>query len=184
MTDLSTLLTADDLLALGDIGRCELIRGELVMMSPASANHGVVAARLLLLIGSVVQQHELGATFAAETGFKIESDPDTVRAPDVSFVQKKRLAGGIPARGFFQGPPDLAVEVISPDETKKKVIAKAKMWLRTGSRSTWVVDPIAQTITIYRRQQKPIKLIRSQVLQDEPTLRGFTLSLDQVFKLS
>ena len=179
-----TSLTADDLLALDDIGRCELVRGELIMMSPASASHGMVAARLLISVGSFVQAHDLGATFAAETGFRIESDPDTVRAPDVSFVEKRRIdAGGVPARGFFEGPPDLAVEVISPGETKKKVVAKAKMWLQKGCKSCWVVDPVARTIEIYRPRRKVIVLRNGATLSNEPMLPGFSLSLKSLFRL-
>jgi Uma2 family endonuclease len=184
MTVLSTLLTSEDLLALNEHQqRCELIRGELIMMSPASANHGVVAARLLLFVGGFVDEQGLGATFAAETGFKIESDPDTVRAPDVAFVAKHRLGDGLPARGYFIGAPDLAIEVISPDETKKSVMAKARMWLQKGCKSVWIVDPIATTITLLRPKRKPVVLRNGATLTNEPTLPGSTLPLKSIFKL-
>ena len=153
------------------------------MMSPASANHGVVTIRLGGFIWNFVERHDLGAVFAAETGFKIGSNPDTVRAPDVSFVEKRRLAGGLPARGFFIGPPDLAVEVISPDETRRKVVAKAKLWLQKGCKSVWVVDPVARTIEIYRPRRKAILLRNGDTLRDEPTLPGFSLPLKLIFKL-
>ena len=85
---LDKLITADELLAMGDIGRCELMYGELVMMSPAGAEHGMVAGRLFRLLANFVEEHDLGIAFAAETGFKIEMDPDLVRAPDASLVLK------------------------------------------------------------------------------------------------
>src|SRR5215218_2442731 len=107
------LVTADELLAMGDIGRCELIYGELVMMSPAGAEHGVIAGRLFLAISQHVEATGLGLAFAAETGFKLSSDPDLVRAPDASFVTKARIGASLP-KGFFPGSPDLAVEVVSP----------------------------------------------------------------------
>src|SRR5205809_125948 len=113
-TGASKLVTADQLLSMRDTGRCELIYGELVMVSPAGAEHGVVAVRLARSVTDYVEQNDLGFVFAAETGFKLATDPDLVRAPDGSFVRNDRISGGIP-KGYFPGPPDLAIEVVSPD---------------------------------------------------------------------
>src|SRR5687768_105646 len=112
------LITAEALLGMGDIGRCELIYGELVMMSPAGAEHGVVAARFVRYLSEFIDQHDLGAVFSSETGFTIERDPDLVRAPDASFVRRERIGSSIP-RGYFDGVPDLAVEVVSPDDRRR-----------------------------------------------------------------
>ena len=180
MTTTTRHITAEELLAMGDIGRCELIYGELVMMSPAGAEHGVIAGRLFRLIAEYVESHDLGQTFAAETGFKIESDPDLVRAPDASFVQKHRLPAKLP-KGFFEGVPDLAVEVVSPDDSKREVAEKVNMWLAHGTTSCWVADPNIMTITIHRTGQEPIRLSASDEMRDEPTLPGFTMSLERVF---
>src|SRR5687768_3732498 len=106
MTTTTRHITADELLAMGDIGRCELIYGELVMMSPAGLPHGVVAARFARFLGEFVDEHALGVVLGAETGFRIESNPDLVRAPDASFVQNERLPAQLP-RGFVEGVPDL-----------------------------------------------------------------------------
>lgn len=95
-TTTQKLITADGLLAMGNIGRCELVYGQLVMMSPAGAEHGVVAGRIFRAVSNFVEVDDLGVVFAAETGFKLEADPDLVRAPDVSFVRKQRSAGAIP----------------------------------------------------------------------------------------
>ncbi len=168
---------------MGDIGRCELLYGELVMMSPAGPTHGYVAARINRLIANHVDANDLGLVFAAETGFLIESKPDLVRAPDVSFVRKERLAIGLPKRGFFRGVPDLAVEVISPEDTKREVAEKVNMWLAHGTISCWVADPATKTITIHRTGQKPIRLMKEDQLRDKPTLAGFVLSVAEVFRL-
>jgi Uma2 family endonuclease len=183
MTTTIQPITADQLLAMGDIGRCELLYGELVMMSPAGPHHGMVALRIGRLIGEFVDQHGLGAAFAAETGFRIESNPDLVRAPDASFVRKQRLAAGLPKRGFFEGVPDLAVEVVSPEDTKREVAEKINMWLAHGTASCWVADPATKTITIHRTGQKPIRLKKDDQLRDESTLPGFALSVADVFRL-
>jgi Uma2 family endonuclease len=175
------LLTADELLAMGDIGRCELIYGELVVMSPAGYDHGVVAARFGRYLGEFVEDKGLGVALAAETGFLIEEDPDLVRAPDASFVRKSR----IPRRGwrkFFRGVPDLAVEVISPGETRREVSEKVNMWLAHGTASVWVADPLKMTVTIHRTGKEPVLFSREQDLRDEAALPGFVLPLTKVFK--
>src|SRR4051812_32692656 len=143
------LVTADELLAMGDIGRCELIYGELVMMSPAGAEHGVVAMRFGRYLADFVETHDLGVAFAAETGFKIQSDPDLVRAPDAGFVRKSRLTHPLP-RGFFPGVPDLAIEVNPPEDTKRKICEKINAWLAHGTQVVWEADPRTMTVLVHR----------------------------------
>lgn len=176
----SKLLTADELLAMGDIGRCELLYGELVMMSPAGAEHGVVAMRIGRFISEFVDQQHLGQAFGAETGFKLESNPDLVRAPDASFVQKNRLPAKLP-KGFLDGAPDLAVEVISPEDRKREVADKVNMWLAHGTISCWVADPDTMTITIHRTGVAAVRLSIGDTLADEPMLPGFTLPVQKIF---
>jgi len=180
MTTTTRHITADELLAMGDIGRCELIYGELVMMSPAGLPHGVVAMRIGSFLREFVDGHGLGVVLAAETGFKIETDPDLVRAPDASFIRNERLVAGLP-RGFFEGVPDLAVEVLSPDDSKREVAEKVNMWLANGAASCWVADPIAKTVTIHRTGQEPVRLSATDELRDESVLPGFVMPLGQVF---
>lgn len=182
-TPLTRLITADELYAMGDIGRCELIYGELIMMSPAGPLHGMVAARIGRVVGLFVDDHDLGVTFAAETGFRLPSDPSLVRAPDCSFVAKQRVAGGLPAKGYFDGIPDLAIEVVSPEETKREVLEKVNMWLADGTVSVWVADPRKQTVSIHRTGQPPVLLAGDDILRDEPTLPGFSISISEFFKM-
>jgi Uma2 family endonuclease len=182
MTQTSTKpITADELLKMGDIGRCELIYGELVMMSPAGFGHGEIAMRIGRFLGNFVEEHDLGVVLAAETGFHVERDPDLVRAPDASFVRNDRL----PKAGwtkFFPGVPDLAVEVISPDDTKREIAEKVNMWLAHGAKSCWVADPTAMTLTIHRAGQKIIRLTTRDKITDEPALPGFILPASKIFK--
>jgi Uma2 family endonuclease len=126
------LITADELLAMGDIGRCELIYGELVMMSPAGFTHGEVVSRIDRLIGNFVTENDLGVTLGAETGYILARNPDLVRAPDVSVVLKARLPSNT-LNKFFPGAPDLAVEVVSPDDTMREVSDKADLWVAHGA---------------------------------------------------
>src|SRR5215203_1672216 len=99
-------ITADELLQMGDIGPCELIYGELVMMSPAGTDHGIIASRLARYVGNYVEEKKLGEVPIAEAGYKLASDPDLVRTPDASFIRAARLHRR--ATPFFAGPPDLA----------------------------------------------------------------------------
>lgn len=176
------LITADELLKRGDIGRCELIYGELVMMSPAGAEHGVVAMRIGRFLAEYVDQQKLGLSFAAETGFKLASDPDLVRAPDASFVRAVRVAGGL-KRGFFDGAPDIAVEVISPDDTRREVAEKVNMWLAHGTQSVWVADPDPMTVSLHRTGEKPVVFKLDDEFKDEAALPGFVMPLRSVFLL-
>ena len=108
-----TTMTADELLAMPSDGyRYELIRGELRQMSPAGSQHGKIAARIGRRLGQFVEENSLGETYAAETGFIIDTAPDTVRAPDASFVSQKRVEAVGETEKIFPGPPDLAIEVI------------------------------------------------------------------------
>ena len=178
----SKLITADELLKMGDIGRCELLHGELIMMSPAGAEHGVVAMRLGRFIGAYVDDNALGLAFGAETGFKLDADPDTVRAPDASFVRMERIKGGI-TKKFFAGAPDLAVEVRSPDDSRRDLIDKVNYWLAKGTTSVWVADPKSMDITIYQTGKEPVVFGPEQTLRDEATLPGFELPVASVYRL-
>jgi len=147
------IATADDLLAAGDIGRCELVRGELLMMSPAGFEHGVITQRIAAFLHGYVSGRRLGVVTAAETGFVLARSPDTVRAPDVAFVAESRLPHGRTV-GYFEGAPDLAIEVLSPSETRDeaaraRAIGKISDWLAAGCVEVWSVDPASRTVTVH-----------------------------------
>jgi Uma2 family endonuclease len=121
MTLPHSITTAEQLRAAGDIGPCELVRGELIMMAPAGEEHGGVAHTLGRHLGNYVADRSLGRVYAAETGFLIARNPDTVRAPDVSFVRQDRLAPR-PRQGFGEIVPDLVAEVLSPGDRAIEVL--------------------------------------------------------------
>lgn len=182
MTAVSTRsVSAEELLAMGDIGRCELVQGEIIRMAPAGAEHGGIALEVAYRVKLHVDAKGLGKVYAAETGFIISRNPDTVRAPDVAFVGKSRVPAQ-PRRGFFEGPPDLAVEVVSPDDRLTEVRAKVDQWLGAGTVSVWVVDPPSRTIEVYRAANE-VRLYRvNDEIHDEPTLPGFALKVHEIFE--
>ena len=110
------------------------------MMSPSGYEHGVVAGRIHGFLFSFVRKKRLGMVTAAETGFQIGHNPDTVRTPDVGFIRADRVPSAR-TRGFFPGPPDLAVEVVSPTDRGGEVLAKVRNWLAAGCQVVWVADP-------------------------------------------
>ena len=127
----------------------ELIDGILYEMEPPGAEHGVISMHVGALLAVHVASRQLGVAFAAETGFKLSSGPDTVRAPDVAFVAIERVpASGIP-QGYWPGPPDLAIEVVSQHDRRPKVEAKAREWIAAGARAVVVLDPPSRTATVF-----------------------------------
>jgi Uma2 family endonuclease len=147
------IATAEELLAAGDLGPCELVGGTLVMMSPAGFEHGVVTQRIAAFLHAHVAARKLGVVTAAETGFLLARSPDTVRAADVAFVAQQRLPRGRTV-GFFEGAPDLAVEVLSPSElrddaSRARAADKVACWLAAGCLEVWSVDPGSRTVTVH-----------------------------------
>jgi len=174
------LTTAGQLLEAPGLGRCELVRGEIVMMSPAGSRHGSVVARLTGRLVGFVDEHPLGTVFGAETGFQICCNPDTVRAPDVGFVRAERVEGELPG-GFFPGAPDLAVEVLSPGDRASEVLAKVQDWLGAGCAGVWVVDPHTRSISVYHADGSVAILRERDVLDGGDLLPGFLLPVAEVF---
>ena len=174
------LMTAEELLRLNlPNKRTELVRGVLVVREPAGYVHGDVAARLMLAIGNHVVAHSLGRTFAAETGFTLARKPDTVRAPDVAFISNARLPDP-PPQGFAELAPDLAVEVLSPDDSPGEVLEKVADWLLAGVRLVWVVDPRRRTARVYRADGTESFLGPGDSLLGEDVLPGFSCKVESV----
>jgi Uma2 family endonuclease len=170
-------MTADDLLHANiSDKRTELLRGVLVVREPAGGLHGVVAMRLGIRLGQYVERTGAGYVFAAETGFRLTTNPDTVRAPDVAFVRGDRLPG--PAlRGFPGLAPDLVVEVLSPDDRPTEVSARIADWLSAGTRLVWVVDPERRLAHVHRPDRSASDLTIDDALEGEDVLPGFACPL-------
>lgn len=175
------LVTAEQLLERSaELPRCELIRGALKMMSPAGGRHGDLAFALGLQIGTYVNEHHLGKLYAAETGFLLERDPDSVRAPDIAFIAAYR-ADQANTPGYIPIPPDLAVEVNSPGDRAGDVAAKVQWWLTHGTKLVWVVDPKPQTVTAYHPGGSAHVYAAQDTLDGGDVLPGFAMPLASLF---
>lgn len=183
MTGAKTATTAEELLALPDTGkRYELVRGDLKEMTPAGARHGTVAMRLASRLDRHAEESQLGVVLAAETGFRISRDPDTVRAPDVSFVARERIPPGGPPEGYWELVPDLAVEVVSPNDTAAEVQSKVQMWLESGVRLVWVVYPHNRSVVAHESLREITTLTADDALSGGDTAPGFQCSVAEIFE--
>jgi Uma2 family endonuclease len=177
------LLSARDLEQIPDDGfRYELLAGEIRRMPPAGHRHGRVAARFTWRLAQYVETHRLGAVFAAETGFLLSHAPDTVRAPDVSFVRQDRLTVEISDEGFWPGAPDLAVEVVSPSDSFSAVAGKALDWLTAGARAVVLVDPQRSTAALYRSRAEIRILGPDDALEVPDVVPGWSLRVGELFE--
>lgn len=179
MSTITSITTAEQLLAT-NLQHCELIAGKLVMMSPAGFDHGRFASRIVTALENHVSPRGLGIVTTAEAGFQLSRDPDTVRAPDVAFVRADRVpAGGV--KGYFQGAPDLAVEVISPSDRPDEVAAKVQDWLQAGCAMVWVVQPATHTVAIHRRGIQAVLLTPADTLTGGDVLPEFSMPVTRIF---
>ena len=176
----SALMTAEQLLqtTIPD-KRVELVRGVLVVREPAGYRHGRVSMELGFLLTQHVKETGAGQVVSAETGFKLMSDPDTVRAADLAFIARERLPDPR-TRGFPALGPDLVVEVLSPDDRPGETLAKVGDWLEGGTRLVWVIDPERRVARVYRQDGTETHLADSGTLEGEDVLPGFSCSLSSI----
>lgn len=150
------LMTADELMMMPDDGmRHELVRGELRTMPPGGFEHGCESIVVSDSLSPYVRRRGLGRVAGADTGFWLAREPDTVRAPDLAFVRRERLPTGAARRGYFDGAPDLAVEVISPNDLYTEVDEQVGEWLEHGTQMVLVVNPRRRTQTIVSESTQP-----------------------------
>ena len=157
----------------------ELVRGVMVVREPPGCRHGDIAVNLTVLLGHFVRTHKLGRVWS-ETGFVLFTNPDTVRGPDVSFVRQERVPDPLPL-GFARFAPDLAVEVLSPDDRPGEVLQKVADYLRAGTRLVWVIDPDRRQARVHRADGTIAIISEVGALDGEEVLPGFACQLHDVF---
>jgi Uma2 family endonuclease len=180
MSTATHVVTAEQLIRIPcGSNRYELVKGELLTMSPSGAEHGAVTANLTAPLTTYVKANKMGVVFGAETGFKLESNPDTVLAPDISFIRTDRIKGL--CEGYLEIAPDLAVEVISPGESKREVENKAAQWLAFGTVMVCLIYPKLRTVDVRRVTGERFLLSEADELTGEGVVHGFRIPVSEIF---
>lgn len=158
----------------------EVVDGELVMSPKNNFEHGRICVNLLGALAPFARGRKLGEVLESSTGFWMRNQ--NCRAPDVSFIARERLAGlGRTPRAFFQGAPDLAVEVLSPNNTRAEIESRLRDYFASGSRLVWIVDPETESVDVFDSLESRRRIGRGGELTGEPVLPGFRYPLDQLF---
>lgn len=164
-----------------DGNRYELVEGVLSMMSPAGGRHGRIAGRVFKLLAIHVDDNNLGVTFAAETGFLIATNPDTVRAPDAAFVSQEKMDTLDDDSGFLPFAPDLAIEVVSPNDAFAAVEKKAFSWLDAGTRVVLIVEPDSENVHVVRSRSEITVLQSGEVIDIDDVISGLRIQIVDIF---
>ena len=176
------LVTAEEFARIpNDDHHYELVEGRVIRMSPPGIRHGLVSTRIAFLLSQHIEVHHVGVVITPG-GFKLATNPDTVREPDVAFVRRDRISGAGVPDGFWPGPPDLAVEIRSPGDRQSEILAKVHDYLDRGVRLVWVIDPKEQTVTVHRRHSVPETLGVTDVLEGGDVVAGFSCAIQRIFE--
>jgi Uma2 family endonuclease len=177
-----SLLTAEEFFRLYSHkeGHYELVKGEVVEMAPPGGVHGGITSNIGYFFQAYNRQHHLGRV-VVEAGFRLESQPDTVRGPDVAFILNERVPpGGLP-RAFFVGAPDLAVEVVSPSDTAAELERKVHEYLNSGAQRVWVVYPDTRRVAVHQPDGMARWYSEEETLEDPELLPGLSLPIREIF---
>jgi len=176
--------TVEDLYDMPDDGyRHELQAGLLVSEPLPGGRHGMVTAAVAEILRAHARKHRLGVVFAGDSGFILARSPDTVRGPDVAFVSRVRYEQSADTVRAFAGAPDLAVEVLSPSNTATGMHAKVADYLAAGTRRVWLVDPAAQSVTVYASLLWPEVFRGNDLLEGGDVIPGLQVRVGDLFEV-
>ena len=175
------LMTAEDLFEMGSDSHVELIRGELVEMSPAGHESSSIALRLAIRVGAYIESNNLGSISGADGGYIIARDPDIMVAPDFAFVRAERMPEREKRRQYLELSPDFVVEVVSPSDRFTDLNDKVMLYLIAGVRLVWVVDPGRQTVTVYTPEHSPVFMSTADTVDCGDVIPGFSLPVAEIF---
>lgn len=179
-TSEKSLITGEELLAMGDIGPCELIDGRIVKMTPTGGQHGFVEANIGRELHFFVRQKGLGWVMTGEVGIYISRQPDRIRAADVAFISKDRLPKP-PGPGFLDVAPELVVEIISPNDTWADMNHKLEDYFSRGINWVWVIEPKHKAVYVYHSATARVKIAETALLAGEGVLAGFEVAVQDLF---
>ena len=162
--------------------RLELVEGVIVEMPPAGGEHGELGGNLFGFVWTHVRQQKLGHMTAAETGyilFKNDTGKDTVRAPDIGFISYQRMPDRLPST-YVPLPPDLAIEIVSPNDRSDEIEKKVTDYLRAGVRLFVFVYSVPQSVYVYQKGEVA-RLRWDDVIDFSAVLPDFSLRISDIF---
>ena len=160
-----------------DLEGYEYVKGELIPMPAASAEHGIIGARVFLRLGLYVLENKLGEVVTPDTGFQVG---ERVLKPDIAFISSAQLPDDLSKA--FPVPPDLAVEIVSPSDAFRRVFEKAFAYLEAGTQMVWVIEPGSKTVIVCRSETDIKTLTREDTLTGEDVVEGFSCQVAQLFE--
>lgn len=186
MATIESLVTAADLLQRAEFGRsqrgrCELVAGRVLSMTPASFQHGLIAMNIGERLTEWCRHDGRFVVVGGEAGFLLSRNPDTVRAADVAMVRRDLAARALACGGFFEGAPALVVEVLSPSDRPVDVASKTQDWLQAGAESVWNVDPRTRGISVHSRGG--IQAFAEEDRLEDAAFPGLGLDVRSVFQI-
>ncbi len=182
-TGISALLTIEQYEQLPDDGRrTELVRGEIVVMPPTKAPHGVFCSNIDFALRYYLKDNDLGRVLINDSGVITSRDPDSVRGPDVAFYSYARLPKGRLANEYPRHPPEAVFEVRSPTDRSADMLAKAAEFLAAGVTMVCIVDPKTQTVAVHHADCATVTLSGDEILQLPPPLDGLSVPVKSLFE--
>jgi Uma2 family endonuclease len=177
------LVTAEELREMPDVPgmNLELVDGEVVEVSPVNARHGLIAGTVYDALKDHVRQHDRGLIMGDNVGYVLRRDPDNLRAPDVSFVAWNNAPDGDDLDRFVEGPPTLAVEIVSPSDRATDIHQRVQDYLDAGTRLVWVLWPDTRSATAYDADSGVRELGPDAELDGGDGLLGFTVRVGELF---
>lgn len=179
------LVTVDEFWAMPEVPgkNFELVDGEVVEVTGANDLHHHLMVMLFKLLDRFVEEQDLGLVRPDGLPYVLRHDPDTVRIPDVSFVAWERVPEGAPQERFWEGPPTLAVEIVSPNDRANDIHAKVQGYLEAGTRQVWVFWPRQQSMTVYDADTGVREIGPDATLDDGDILPGFSVRVGDLFEV-
>lgn len=173
-------VTAMEFAALCDAGGpCELVRGEVVPLSPGGFEHSRIVVRVTSLLDRWAHERGQGRVLAGEAGIIVAKDPDTIRGADVAYISYERLPREAESSGFCSAPPELVVEVVGQGRGWGEMVEKAGEYLAMGVDRVWIIDPTSRRLHVFRPDGEPVALRKSDEIIGESALAGFRCVVDE-----
>ncbi len=178
----STLLRAEEFARVAEVlGRCELVNGEIIPMSPGGLRHSEITSRACFLLESHNRPRRLGRVLTGEAGFIVRRGPDTVRGADVAFISYRRLPKDTAITGFLDVPAELIIEVLSDDTSWSEMETKIGEYQTAGVDLVWVLDPRTLTLHVCARGASPVLLREPDTASADPHMPGFSCRVADFF---